>query len=421
MERIEHRNMQKLKAANLYLSELIPISGKLVERYNLCLEKLGIKPTKLTEFSIDGIGWSPEVAEEKKQLNYLSNGEANQHGIIISPLQKGKPVYTPFHTFDREMMKEVFKTHGSKINDITRDCAICVDFDQGIDVFIEPMDILRYDTVTIKFDLINNLDEKQKEQLQLIERFNLDNNFIDEQLHGELLESAKKYGDLRNRDLLLEPIKFSTDSFYTKAFGGVYLLRGEDFISDILVFEDDTWYKEAIKNTIYEGYMFHISQPELMDKLRSHDIIEAHLSVEVTTPRYQRIKKALFARFLENTEHPIKAILDDPMLFKSYLNKLDVAHLKKVNGLEMYLERLERSNEYKVEDLVDIDMYNALHKPHSSLTANHQDLIWQLLVNVSSLDVLYLYWYDKEQFYKTYQTWDESFKDWVIEVIRNNI
>ncbi|MCB0434380.1 MAG: hypothetical protein KDD18_15815, partial [Mangrovimonas sp.] len=126
----------------------------------------------------------------------------------------------------------------------------------------------------------------------------------------ELLESAKKYGDLRNRDLLLEPIKFSTDSFYTKAFGGVYLLRGEDFISDILVFEDDTWYKEAIKNTIYEGYMFHISQPELMDKLRSHDIIEAHLSIEVTTPRYQRIKKALFARFLENTEHPIKAILD---------------------------------------------------------------------------------------------------------------
>ena len=33
--------MQKLKKANLYRSELIPVSGKLVERYNLCLEKLG--------------------------------------------------------------------------------------------------------------------------------------------------------------------------------------------------------------------------------------------------------------------------------------------------------------------------------------------------------------------------------------------
>lgn len=412
--------MDKLKVANLYLSELIHISGKLVERYNLCLEKLGIKPTKLNEFSIDGIGWSPEVAEEKKQLNYLSNGEANQHGIIISPQQKGKPVYVPFHSFDRDMMKEIFKVYGSKINDITRDCAICIDFDQGIDAFIEPMDVLRYKNIEIKFQLIYNLDKKQKEQLQLIEKFNSGNNFIDEDVHEELLESAKKYGDLRNRDLNLEPIKFSTDSFFIKAFGGVYLLRGEDFISDILVFEDENWYREAIKNTIYGGLMYQISQPELMEKLRDHAIIEVNLSEEAKSSRYQRIKKVLFARFLKDTEHPVKEILDDNMLFKSYLNKLDIASLKKVNGLEMYLERLERSNEYKVEDLVDVDMYNALHKPHSSLPISHQDLIWQLLVNISALDVLYFYWYDKEQFYKTYQTWDESFKDWVIEVISNN-
>ena len=33
--------MQKLKQANLYRSELISISGKLIERYNKCLLKLG--------------------------------------------------------------------------------------------------------------------------------------------------------------------------------------------------------------------------------------------------------------------------------------------------------------------------------------------------------------------------------------------
>ena len=166
--------MKKLKEANLYLSELIPVSGKLVERYNQCLEKLGIKPTKLTEFSIDGIGWSPEIAQEKKEMNYLSNGEANQHAVIITPLQSGKPVYVPFHTFDREMMKDVFRTHGRKISDITRDCAICVDFDQGIDAFIEPLDVMKYKSVDITFRLINNLDKKQKEQLQLIDKFNSD-------------------------------------------------------------------------------------------------------------------------------------------------------------------------------------------------------------------------------------------------------
>ena len=50
--------MQKLKQANLYRSELIPVSGKLVERYNKCLKTLGFKETKLKSFSVDGVGWS---------------------------------------------------------------------------------------------------------------------------------------------------------------------------------------------------------------------------------------------------------------------------------------------------------------------------------------------------------------------------
>ena len=411
--------MEKLKQANLYLSELIPISGKLVERYNLCLEKLGLKPTKLTEFSIDAIGWSPEIAREKKELNYLSNGEANQHAIIISPLQNGKPVYVPFHSFDRDVLRHIFRIHGQKINDITRDCAICIDFDQGLDAFYEPLDVMRYKSIDIKFRLTNNLDVKQKEQLALIDEFKSDKNFIDENLHQQLLNSAKKYGDLRNRELYLDELHYTTDSFYTRAFGGVYVLR--DFIMDIVVFEDEKWYKEAIKNTSYDILIYHISQPELIEKLRDHSIIEVHLEEEVKSPRYKRIKKSLFARFLKKAEHPIKDILNDNLLFKSYLNRVDVTTLKKVNGLEMYLERLERSNEYKVEDLVDPDIYNALHKPHSSLLPRHQDLIWQLLVNISNLDVLYLYWYDKEQFYKVYEAWEDSFKDWVIEEIRNNI
>jgi len=139
--------MQKLKEANLYRSELVPVSGKLVERYNQCLAKLGFETAKLTNFSIDGIGWSPEIAEEKKNIHYLNNGDANPHAIIISPLQKGKPVYAPFHSFDSGIMKLIFKVHGEKIKDITRDCAICVDLDQNIDAFYEPLDILKYTNI----------------------------------------------------------------------------------------------------------------------------------------------------------------------------------------------------------------------------------------------------------------------------------
>ena len=411
--------MEKLQQANLYRSELISVSGKLVERYNKCLVKLGFTKTKLKTFHIDGIGWSPEIAEERGDKHYLNNGDANPHGIIITPLQRGKPVYLPFHTFDRDIMKYVFKIHGTKIKDITRDSAICLDFDQGIDAFYEPLDVLKYDAVTIHCHLINHLEQKQKEQLALVEQFNRDHNFIDEAIHDKLLKSAKTYGDLRHRDLSLHELQYTTDSFYTRAFGGVFVLR--DFISPIVVFKDQTWYKEAIKDTNYEVLIYHITQPELMNKLRSHLIIEYDLEAEVKTERYQRIKKYEMASYLKNTQHPVKAILNNPILYKSYLNKLNIDARKKIMSVERYLEKLEISNQYKIADIVDTKLFEALHKPHSSLSVKHQDLIWQLLINIAPKDVLYWYWYDKESFYKHFETWDESFKEWVIETIDDYI
>lgn len=411
--------MNKLKQANLYRSELIPVSGKLVERYNKCLVKLGFTKTTLTKFSIDGVGWSPEVAEEKQDENYLCNGASNPHGIIISPLQNKKPVYSPYHSFDRDMMQLIFKSYTKKINDITRDSAIIIDFDQKIDTFYEPLDVLKYDKITINFHLMDNLYHQQREQLELIEKFKTNHNFIDEDLQAQLLESAKTYGDLRGRDLELPNLFFETSSFYTKAFGGVYILR--DFIKPIVVFENEETYKEAIKDTIHDVLIYHISQPELVEKMRDHLIIEVNLEDAVKTDRYDRIKKYEFAQYLVDTQHAIRDILSDNMLFKSYLNRLDIKDRKQVMSVELYLDKLEISNAYKIDDLVDEKMYFSLHKPHSSLSVYQQDLIWKLLVNVAPKDVLFLYWYDKDQFYKKYNTWNESFKDWVIETISSKI
>ena len=411
--------MDKLKSANLYRSELIPISGKLVARYNKCLLLLGFKETKLKTFTIDGLGWSPEVAEEKNDLYYLNHGEANCHGIIISPLQKGKPIYLSFHSFDKDVLKLVFKTYPNEINDITRDNAICLDFDQGIDVFYEPLDLLKYDKLSVSFRLIDDLNKAQQSQLQIIEEFNRNFNFIEEDLHSKLLDSAKSFGDLRDRNLNLEPLVYTTGSFYTRAFGGVYLLR--DFIKPIVVFEDKKAYQTAIKDIEHDVLIFHTSQPELIEKLKDHLIIECDLELALKTPRYDRIKKYELAQCLNKTEHAIHDILKDKVLFKSYLNRLNVTDRKKVMSVELYLEKLERSNAYKLEEIVDLSMYFALHEPHSSLSAEHKDLINQLLVNISPKDVLHLFWYDKEEFYKRYSTWSESFKDWVIETISNNI
>ena len=409
--------MQKLIKANLYRSESISVSGKLVERYNKCLIKLGFTATKLTSFTIDGVGWSPEIAEEKGVSFYLNNGEANTYAIIITPKQKGLPVYNPFNSFDRELMKMVFKKHEKTINDITRDSAVCVEFDQKIDVFYEPLDVLRYKDITIKFHLIDNLHKAKEEQLKLVNLFYTDNNFIDEKVHEKLITSAKKYGDLRERNLNIEEITFTTDSFYTKAFGGVFLLR--DLVTPVLIFENEATYKEAIKDTTYDVLMYHISHKEMIDKLISYNVLELDLEEEITKKRYKRIQKFIFSSYLKETAHPVKDILEEEILFKSYLNKIDISSRKKIMGLERFLEKKKISKNANPKDIIDEVVYTALHKPHSSLKPNHQDLIWYLLVNIAPKDMLFLYWYDKEQFYKVFKTLENSTQDWVIETVKS--
>ena len=90
-------------------------------------------------------------------------------------------------------------------------------------------------------------------------------------------------------------------------------------------------------------------------------------------------------------------------------------------SFERYSDKQKTNKHLSVKDNVDQEMYFALHTPHSSLRANHQDLIWKLLVNIAPKDVLFLYWYDKEEFYLQYKTWNDSMKEWVIDTINNNI
>ena len=211
--------MDKLKAAGLFGGALVPVSGSLAQRYNDCLSLLGMEPTQLSSFSIDAMGWSPEIAEEKQEPYYLNIGEANSNAIIISPAQEGKPVHKPFHSFDRDIMEAIFAAYGQEIRDITKNAAICVQLDQNVDAYYEPFDLLQYQKLSLSFTITHDLLEKQKEQITLVETFLEGNHFIDQQLHEKLLRSAQQYGDLRHRKLQLEPIVLDIKSFYTKAFG----------------------------------------------------------------------------------------------------------------------------------------------------------------------------------------------------------
>lgn len=410
--------MKKLKAAGLFGGELVRVTGSLAARYNECLALLGVAPTTLTDFSIDAMGWSPEISEEKSEKYYLNTGDANTNAIILTPQQHGKPVHMPSHSFDRDLMNAVFVAHEKTIRDITKDSAICVNLDQKIDAFYEAFDLLRYDTIVVNFKILNELDKKQKEQEQLVEEFLEGSNFIDRSLHKKLLSFAKTYGDLRKRKLSLEPLSLKVSSFYTRSFGGVFVLK--DFIKDIMIFESKETFNQAIKNDSVDVMLFHIEHDELFETLTSHLILEEDIKKSVKTARHERIKRHIFSRHIENPEHSFKEILSSHFLFQRYLNELDPVIQKKITGVEMYYQKKIIDKTLKLEDFVDINFSKSLRQPHSSLQEEQKDLIWKLLSKIAPVDPVHLYWYDKAAFYEAYQTWNSGYKDWVIERILIN-
>ena len=62
--------MNLLRESGLFGAGLVLVhTPKLVSRYNACLQAIGVAPTQLASFSIDGIGWSRRFRKRRARLN----------------------------------------------------------------------------------------------------------------------------------------------------------------------------------------------------------------------------------------------------------------------------------------------------------------------------------------------------------------
>jgi len=136
--------MDLLLQYGLFGGGLVTIdSPEVIRRYNTALREMGLRTTNLTSFRIDGMGWSPEIAEELDDFYYLSHGgTVNPYGLIVTPKQEGKALYAMHHSFDIEMFQSIFDRNRKQIEDITREEAIWFPIDNGVQFYDTPSSLL---------------------------------------------------------------------------------------------------------------------------------------------------------------------------------------------------------------------------------------------------------------------------------------
>lgn len=411
--------MEILKQEELFGKGLIPVNTpELVDRYNACLADIGLEPTELEEFSIDGMGWSPEIAAEKADNFYLSHGGANQFGIILTPEQYKKPVYFPFHSFTRNLMKEVFDRYLRHIADITRETGIWLDIDQDLSHYLSPMDLLMVDSILIHPFTVSRIMDAARNQRELIRKFTDTDGWFDPGFRKQIIDSAKKYGDLRYRSLIIPDIPFTdTRSFYTMAFEGVYLFR--DILqqeNSMLILENKELIK-ALGDDIKGVYA--IDDPMLISNLIRERLVRIGLKYYQEHPDILDIKRECIFVDILSEQHP--DINYDELslgLKKRFVRQLTDYLPKEFFEVERLSKQIRSGRLSRGRQ--SLEMMKILMHPEPGLPESVKDIVWQLITEIKPLDVTLLYTYNKSKFFELYQDWSLCKKNWAVKLIRKH-
>jgi len=411
--------MKKLEQEGLFGGGLVPVNTlEMINRYNACLKDIGIVPTDLDRFSIDGIGWSPEIAAEKKDNFYLSHGGANQFAIILTPAQHNKPVYFPFYSFSRDLMNVVFERHLRQIADITRETAIWLDIDQEISHYLSPLDLLLLDSICIRVYTVNKIMDAAKYQKNLIRKFtNDDNAWFDLGLRREIIKTAKIHGDLRFRSVQIPDISFNdTRSFYTMAFDGIYVFR--DILKTektMLILENEELIKELGQDV--KG-VFSISDVYLFSTLSREGLITHNLSYYYNNPEIINIKKeCIFMNLMSRHFFEIDYTQLNPGQKRGYARQLEKYLPKEFFELERLAKQIANKDANYFMNL-SYEVSRILMYPNQSLPLSVQNILWQLITETNPLDIVLLYQYNKSKFFELYQTWGQNRRKWAFVMLK---
>lgn len=402
---------------SFYRSHLLEISSpELIRRYNETLEVLALRPTRLSSFHLDGRGWSPEVALEQNP-DYLSYGPGQLLAIILRPEQRQLPLLNPITSFDQRVLKHYFATYTNEIADMTQRVALCLAFEPMPRQYTTVADVLGFESVTVKTNA-GYLGMAAQEQERLINQFLEDEQaWADGTLRAKIIDSAKRYGDLRGRARLPSEVVFSdVSSFYTRLLGGIFVVTSGRKNRYVML-EDKAVVPPRVRHT------YALQDPKLLPALLEDELLDVsedyyRADIENLNRKYNalaadalfQIEPALNFASLSSTQRKQRLAM--------YTSKLP----KVIFELEQFISKLQAGSKLRSRDL-SRDLILFLLHPHTKLNAEAQDVMWRFLSRVQPsrlelVDIVQIYQRDIAKFFELYQGWSGQRQKWAEDYLQ---
>ena len=402
--------MKRLIAKGLMFGNLVEVSSKqLVERYNRALKALTGKETRLKDFHIDISGYSPEIGDELKDDLYLNPQGCNRQFILLTTSQKTAPLLNIKFSTSRGILEQFITANESQLFALTAQDAVAGELQNSVYEVASAADLLKIRQVTIEADTIGGHVAEAGKLARMIDRFRTEpDGWRDDVLIADMIELARKTGDVTRVPISLPAMSFQQPGFWTSHFGGMYVFREVPFAGVIA-----TNARESLGVMPIAPVLDLTQRNEIADWLERNQLVEPIVQARGMDAAAVIRQKMDF--ILVEAADALNIEIGDARRteLRKVAYKLGQSLPDEFLGLAALLRWVEGGGDWpRITSEHPAYFYTLRAK-----AGRDRDLVNMLLAELSPMDVRQLFIMHKELFYAAYATWSDRKRGYVADFL----
>ncbi|MBZ9818512.1 DUF6638 family protein [Mesorhizobium sp. CA4] len=411
------KNPDLLRDNDLIYGRLLTVDEPhLIQRYNKALAAFGLEPTRLKSFQIDRTGFSPEIAEECGDYDYLDPNEVNRRFIILTPSQIDLPVVHTAFSNTSQLMFEFMSKNRRAIDALTIKDVIYGEIEDSVPKVNDIEDLLSINQVEFKVLSAEDVLGKAAELGKLVDRLKQEPGaWRDNAMLQRMVDLAKVCGDIRENALVPDQVIFRHNAYWTSHFGGLYVFVDPDMTT---VISDPAAPGFRRSRPWQVSYLSINDADKVFGFLAATGRLDLPRASWIETSGYLEHRAEMVVRALIRDAEPNRNLTDvDKVWLQTWI--LGHADLIASDGNFPFLNAAKREiaqlGHLKIEDVPPRQRFLVVRaKP------DHPDawLTNQLISDFVPQDFVSRYVFNKPGFYKDYDGFSDAWRSHVVDVLK---
>ena len=409
--------MQRLTENQLIYGNLFEVATPVLrERYNRALELLYGRSTALERFRIDQSGYSPEVAAELGDEEYLNPHGCNRMFILLTVEQANLPLLDATFSCSRAILKAFVDDNREALFALTARDAVFGELEDSVYKIKTLGDLTSIKHIRVKLRTTTGLISKAQSLTAKIDSFNeSDAAWCDDELLHEIIDLAEAVGDPRRHPVVPTRLIFEHGNFFTTHLGGLYVFNSARKPTLIYCSPDQQASGVYEDETLGFRHIPVSNEAAVARFLKEADLVEPVTGLRHLDPEVLLQEKLDFIALDHAAQNEAPAEIWDfePLALRRYVHRDYDALPPAFHGLQGVLRALEQgSGSARLEPGEAGYFYLLRSRRHDD-----RDLVNHLLARLTPLDFRQLFICNKEFFYEAYEGWNDRKRGYVAEYL----